>query len=235
MTRKLRLLVADDDPEARRYLEELLREAGQDEVDSVDSAEAALERLRQGPVDALFLDIRMPGLSGLDLLRSLSALPRKPRVVLVSGFEDHALEAFEAAAFDYLLKPVDRTRLRKTLERLLQEEPPSSSRVAVPTGDHAVLLDPSDILYVQAQGDTCRVVTRSGTVEASCNVGQLQRRLPPGQFVRVHRSYVVNLDCVREVHPYFSGTLLLKLDDGQGTEIPVSRSAARTLRLLLHL
>lgn len=235
MTRRLRLLVADDDAEARRYLEELLRAEGQEDVESVDSAEAALERLRQGPVDALFLDIRMPGLSGLDLLRSLAALPRKPRVVLVSGFEDHALEAFEAAAFDYLLKPVDRARLRKTLDRLLQEEPAQASRVAVPTADHVVLLDPSDILYVQAQGDTCRVVTRNGTVEASCNVGQLQRRLPPAQFVRVHRSYVVNLESVREVHPYFSGTLLLKLDDDRGTEIPVSRSAARTLRLLLHL
>jgi len=235
VTGRLRLLVVDDDPEARRYLQELLREEGQEAVEVADSAEAALERLRQGPIDAMFLDIRMPGLSGLDLLHSLSRLPRRPRVVLVSGFEDHALEAFEAAAFDYLLKPVDRSRLRRTLERLLQEEPAQPSRVAVPTADHAVLLDPSDILYVQAQGDSCRVVTRHGTVEATCNVGQLQRRLPPAQFLRVHRSYLVNLDCVREVHPYFSGTLLLKLDDDRGTEIPVSRSAARALRLLLHL
>lgn len=235
MTRKLRILVADDDPQARRYLEELLREEGQEDVDSVDSAEAALERLRQGPVDALFLDVRMPGISGLDLLRSLSGLPRKPRVVLVSGFEDYALDAFEAAAFDYLLKPVDRARLRKTLERLLQEEPVPTTKVAVPTENHVVLVDPSEILYVQAQGESCRVVTRGGTLEARCNVGQLVRRLPPAQFLRVHRSFVVNLDCVREVHPYFSGTLLLKLDDDRGTEIPVSRTAARTLRLLLHL
>lgn len=235
MTRKLRILVADDDPHARRYLEELLREEGQEDVESVDSAEAALERLRQGPVDALFLDVRMPGLSGLDLLRSLATLPRRPRVVLVSGFEDYALEAFEAAAFDYLLKPVDRARLRKTLERLLQEEPTPTSKVAVPTEDHVVLVDPSEILYVQAQGENCRVVTRTGTLDARCNVGQLVRRLPPAQFLRVHRSFVVNLDCVREVHPYFSGTLLLKLDDDRGTEIPVSRTAARTLRLLLHL
>lgn len=235
MTRKLRILVADDDPQARRYLEELLREEGQEDVDSVDSAQAALERLRQGPVDALFLDVRMPGLSGLDLLRSLSGLPRKPRVVLVSGFEDYALEAFEAAAFDYLLKPVDRARLRKTLERLFQEEPLPTSRVAIPTEDRVVLVDPSEILYVQAQGESCRVVTRGGALEARCNVGQLVRRLPPTQFLRVHRSFVVNLDCVREVYPYFSGTLLLKLDDDRGTEIPVSRTAARTLRLLLHL
>jgi DNA-binding LytR/AlgR family response regulator len=235
VTRKLRVLVVDDDPEARRYLEELLREEGQEDVEAVDSAEAALERLRQGPVDALFLDIRMPGLSGLDLLRGLSGLPRKPRVVLVSGFEDHALEAFEAAAFDYLLKPVDRSRLRKTLERLFQEEPVHPTRVAVPTEDRVVLVDPADILYVQAQGENCRVVTRSGTLEARCPVGQLLRRLPPAQFLRVHRSFVVNLDCVREVHPYFSGTLLLKLDDDRGTEIPVSRTAARALRLLLHL
>ncbi len=235
MSRPLRVLVVDDDPEARRYLVELLREEGQEEVEVADSAEATLDRLRQGPVDAVFLDVRMPGLSGLDLLRSLSGLPRRPRVVLVSGFEDHALEAFEAAAFDYLLKPVDRGRLRKTLDRLLQEEPGSTSRVAIPTADHAVLVDPEDILYVQAQGESCRVVTRKGTVDARCTVGQLLRRLPPAQFVRVHRSFVVNLDCVREVHPYFSGTLLLKLDDERGTEIPVSRSAARTLRLLLHL
>lgn len=235
MSRRLRLLVADDDPEARGYLQALLRAAGCEDVEAVASAEAALDRLRQGPVDALFLDIRMPGLSGLDLLRSLTGLPRRPRVVLVSGFEDYALEAFEAAAFDYLLKPVDPERLRRTLDRLLEEEPEAPSRVAVPTADHAVLVDPQDILYVQAQGETCKVVTRQGTLEARCNVAQLLRRLPSTQFLRVHRSYVVNLDAVREVHPYFSGTLLLRLDDGRGTEIPVSRSAARMLKLLLHL
>ncbi len=235
MSRQLRVLVADDDPEARGYLQALLREVGCEDVDAVDSAEAALERLRQGPVDALFLDIRMPGLSGLDLLRSLSSLPRRPRVVLVSGFEDYALEAFEAAAFDYLLKPVDRDRLRRTLDRLMEIEPEAPSRVAVPTADRVVLVDPSEILYVQAQGETCKVVTRQGTLEARCNLAQLLRRLPTTQFLRVHRSYVVNLDAVREVHPYFSGTLLLRLDDDRGTEVPVSRSAARMLRLLLHL
>jgi DNA-binding LytR/AlgR family response regulator len=230
------VLVADDDMSARDHLAALLLEAGQDDVATVGSAEAALDRLRKGPLDVLFLDIRMPGLSGLDALRIVNALPRRPRVVLVSGFDDHALEAFEAAAFDYLLKPVDADRLRRTLDRLLSEEPPPPpSRVALPTADRTILLDPQDVLYLQAHGENARVLTRTGAVEARCTLRELLQRLPSAQFLRVHRSYAVNLDHIREVHPYFSGTLLLRLDDPQGTEIPVSRSAARLVKMLLHL
>jgi DNA-binding LytR/AlgR family response regulator len=228
--------VADDDPEAAEHLAGTLRRTGPHQVEIVGSAEAALDRLRQGPLDALFLDVRMPGLSGIDVLRTVNALPRRPRVVLVSGYDDHALEAFEAAAFDYLLKPVDEERLRRTLDRLLSEDPPQPpGRVALPTDDRAVLVDPEDILYLQARGDRVRAVTRAGELDVRATLAQVLRRLPPTHFLRIHRSYAVNLDHVREVHPYFSGTLLLRLDDPQGTEIPVSRQAARAVKLLLHL
>jgi len=234
--RPLRILVVDDDPDARAHLVALLREAGQDQVEVALSAYEMLDRLRGGPFDAVFLDIRMPGLTGLDALRALNALPQRPRVVLVSAFDEHALEAFEAAAFDYLLKPVEPGRLRRTLERL-QEEPPASppSRLAVPTADRVVLVDPDDILYVQAHGDFARVVTREGTYEARASLRELGQRLPPHRFLRVHRSFLVNLDHVCELHPFFSGTMVLRLDDPKRTEIPVSRSAARLLKTILHL
>ncbi|MDR5682645.1 MAG: LytTR family DNA-binding domain-containing protein [Armatimonadota bacterium] len=236
MTRTLRLLVADDDPQAAEHLAGLLRRVGPHQVDVVASAQAALDRLRAGPLDALFLDVRMPGLSGIDVLRSVNALPRRPRVVLVSGYDDHVLEAFEAAAFDYLLKPVDEVRLGRTLDRLLSEEPSQhGGRVALPAGDRTVVLPPEDIYYLQARGDGVRAVTRVGAFDVKATLAQVLRRLPASQFLRVHRSYAVNLDHIREVHPYFSGTLLLRLDDPPGTEIPVSRQAARAVKLLLHL
>ncbi|MDR7568296.1 MAG: LytTR family DNA-binding domain-containing protein, partial [Armatimonadota bacterium] len=214
----------------------LLRVLGQDQVETAEDAYALLDRIRNSPPEVVFLDIRMPGLSGLDALRALNALPQRPRVVLVSAFDEHALEAFEAAAFDYLLKPVDPDRLRKTLERLAAEPPPGiPSRLALPTADRVVLLDPDQILYVQAQGDLVRVVTREGTYEARTTLREVARRLPPARFLRVHRSYLVNLDHVVELHPFFSGTMLLRLDDPHRTEIPVSRSAARFLKALLQL
>mgnify|MGYP000116422428 CR=1 FL=1 len=234
--RPFRILIVDDDPTARTHLERLLKELGQDQVETAENAYALLDRIRDSPPEVVFLDIRMPGLSGLDALRALNALPQRPRVVLVSAFDEHALEAFEAAAFDYLLKPVDPDRLRKTLERLAAEPLPGPpSRLALPTADRVVLLDPDQILYVQAQGDLIRVVTREGTYEARTTLREVARRLPPARFLRVHRSYLVNLDHVVELHPFFSGTMLLRLDDPQRTEIPVSRSAARFLKALLQL
>ncbi|MCS7172171.1 MAG: LytTR family DNA-binding domain-containing protein [Armatimonadetes bacterium] len=234
--RPFRILIVDDDPTARAHLERLLQALGQDQVETAENAYALLDRIRDSPPEVVFLDIRMPGLSGLDALRALNALPQRPRVVLVSAFDEHALEAFEAAAFDYLLKPVDPDRLRRTLERLAAEPAQGlPSRLALPTADRVVLLDPDQILYVQAQGDLIRVVTRDGTYEARTTLREVARRLPPTRFLRVHRSYLVNLDHVVELHPFFSGTMLLRLDDPHRTEIPVSRSAARFLKALLQL
>ncbi len=233
--RRFRILVVDDDPDARVHLVQLLRELGQDQVEEATSAYELLDRIRQSPPEVVFLDIRMPGLSGLDALRALNVLPQRPRVVLVSAFDEHALEAFEVAAFDYLLKPVDPDRLRRTLERLSSEPPTHLSRLAIPTADRVVLLDPEEILYVQAHGDLVRVVTREGTYEARIPLREVAQRLPAARFVRVHRSYIVNLDHVAELYPFFSGTMLLRLNDPKRTEIPVSRSAARLLKTLLHL
>ncbi len=234
--RPLRILIVDDDPTARTHLECLLREMGQEQVETAESAYALLDRIRDAPPDVVFLDIRMPGLSGLDALRALNALPQRPRVVLVSAFDEHALEAFEAAAFAYLLKPVDPGRLLRTLERLMAE-PPSGppSRLALPTADRVVLLDPEQILYVQAQGDLVRVVTREGSYEVRTTLREVAQRLPPARFLRVHRSYLVNLDHVVKLYTFFSGTMLLRLDDPNRTEIPVSRSAARFLKAILQL
>lgn len=232
----LRALVVDDEEASRRDLFSLLVREGV-EVEEAASAEEALERLRSDPFDAVFLDIRMPGLTGLEAVRVLQDLPDPPLVVFVTAYPDHALDAFEEEALDYLVKPVAPARLRRTLERLerwRRESIPLLEKIPVPLGDRTLLLDTREIRYVSASGDTTSLATYDASYTTRYTLRELRRRLGP-RFLQVHRSYLVNLDHIVEVVPFFKGTFLLRLNDRGRTRIPVSRREAARLRLLLGL
>jgi len=246
----LRVLIVDDEAPARAELIYMLQRVGN--VETVDEAETvvdALALLQSREYDVVFLDIRMPGVNGLEAMKVINELPRRPPVVFVTAYDEHAVEAFEVAAVDYLLKPVAEVRLRRTLERIanprgalqlaaLEGPSPHQMRLRKLPVEHngrTVLLRVADIRYISAKGDYAIVRTFDAEYQTRLPLAELCERLGPSGFLRVHRSYVVNLEHVLEVHPFFGGTYVLVMNDKGRSEVPVSRSSVRTLRAALGL
>jgi DNA-binding LytR/AlgR family response regulator len=190
-------------------------------------------------VDVLLLDISMPGLSGLETKALLGDDP--PYVVFTTAHPEHALEAFDLGAVDYVMKPVEPERLRKALERARQRlAPPSTSggaalqRLAVPTRDAVRLLDPDSLTHAEFDGVLVTLHLRSGeAVLSDLTLSDLERRLPADRFERVHRRAIVNLACLDQLEPLPTGGYVGRTSTGE--PVPISRKAARRLRRRLGL
>jgi DNA-binding LytR/AlgR family response regulator len=182
----------------------------------------------------VFLDVRMPGLGGLELARVLRRFERPPAVVFVSAFDDAAVHAFEVAAVDYLVKPVSRVRLDEAIERAAQrsapEEPAGDETLAVDAlrGGGTRLLPRSSVLYLQAHGDYVRVASSEGRFLVRARLSDLEERWAGHGFARVHRGFVVNLRRAVEVRPRLNGTAVLVMADG--AEVPIARRQVGELR-----
>jgi len=253
----LRAVVVDDEQLARDELGYLLGEVGG--VDVVGQASngldavAAIERL--GP-DVVFLDVQMPGLTGFEVARRLLDQKVPTHIVFVTAYDQHAIEAFEVNAVDYLLKPVDPVRLEVAVERarrrvdtdrplngqlerivqLVAERQSRRERVAVKVGERFLLVQAEEILYASLADEGVVVVTAqlSGTSNFR-TLDELQARLDPAVFWRVHRSHLVNINKIKEIVPWFSRNYILRMKDAKATEIPVSRAQTRKLREYLKL
>jgi DNA-binding LytR/AlgR family response regulator len=232
----LKLLAVDDELPALEDLVRMLEASPAVEtVESAASAEEALVALGDGEdIDAVFLDVRMPGLDGLELARVLRRFERPPAVVFVSAFDDAAVSAFELAALDYLVKPVSRRRLDEAIERVTRQfgrpEPADEETVAVDAlrGGGTRLLARSSILFLQAHGDYVRVASDDGRYLLRARLTDLEERWAAAGFVRVHRGFVVNLRRAVEVRPRLNGTAVLVMADG--TEVPIARRQVGELR-----
>lgn len=231
----LTVLAVDDEVPALADLQRLLREhtAVGDIATATDAAEA-LRLLHAARYDVVFLDVRMPGLSGLDLARALALFADPPAVVFVTAHEEHALEAFEVRAVDYLRKPVRAERLEEALARLgaaatpAADEPPSGHDViAVESGGRTRLVRRDDVRFVESAGDYVRLHTRAGEHLVRMPLGELEAAWEPHDFVRVHRGFLVRLGEVSELRTDATGAQSVRLGD---VDLPVSRRHARTLR-----
>jgi DNA-binding LytR/AlgR family response regulator len=249
----LRVLVVDDERPAR---DELTFQLGQlDEVGEVLGAAEATECLRlleSAEVDAVFLDVRMPGLDGLELARIVRLLARPPLLVFVTAFDSYAVEAFGLAAVDYLLKPVRPERLRATVKRLLETRAGASAAGAGGGGAHddveaigdrlpvlahgrIVLVNIDDIRVALVAGERVVVHTHEDRFQARHTLAELEHRLHGHGFLRVHRAYLVNLRHVLTIESFFNGTYLLKLRNVPNLTVPVSRRHAADLRAAVNL
>lgn len=231
----LRVLAADDELLARKRLERLIGAMpGVEFLGACESAEELLKRLEDEDCDVVVLDIRMPGLTGLE---AGALLPEGgPLIIFVTAHEGHALEAFEIGAVDYVVKPVEAARLGRALERarrqLAPAPPGGAERLAVETAKGVLLLDPSQITHVEVEGALTAVVSlEQGRVLTEASLGKLGSKL--GGFERVHRQALVNLARVRRLEPLTSGGYVAHLDGGGA--VPVSRAVARRLRRRLGL
>lgn len=247
---KWRALIVDDEYPARRALRSLLNEVGEVEVvGEATHGQEALTLLRAFPYDLVFLDIRMPGEDGLEVAQALAVNPARPEVVFTTAYSEFAVDAFDVDAVDYLLKPVDESRLRQALEKVRRRRGAAGGRAEVPAppektaseripAEHwqaTALVDVREVVYAFSKKEKVYIRTRKETLPVRFTLVELEERLRDHGFIRVHRQYLVNLEKVKAVGPYRGGTLTLIMADAEGTEIPVSRIKARAVRKALGL
>jgi two-component system, LytTR family, response regulator len=237
-----RAIVVDDEPPARRALEQLLSaEADFVVVADCSHGAEAIERVREEQPDVLFLDVQMPEVDGFEVLRQLGP-DTVPVVIFVTAYDRYALRAFEEHALDYLLKPfsderfatvLDRVRARlrertfasmaERLSGLLAGQTPSERRhLVVRDGGRTVIIPHDDIVWVEAEDYYVRIHTRDRRVLVRESLRALSDTLDASAFVRVHRSAIANVKCIREIEPLASGDQRLQLSDG--TTLRVSRT-----------
>jgi DNA-binding LytR/AlgR family response regulator len=229
----LRVLVVDDE---RPALDELAWLLGRDDrvgpITCCDSATAALRVLRDEPVDAVLVDIAMPGLTGLELAEVLARFSTPPPIVFVTAHEQHAVEAFDLRAVDYVLKPVREERLREAVRRITEVGPPQPADDTIPVelGGVTRFVNRSDIRYVEAQGDYARLHTAAGSHLVRVPIGALEERWAGAGFVRIHRSLLVALAHVDEIRVEAGRAAVVVA----GQELQVSRRYTPSLRDLLR-
>jgi len=227
----IRALIVDDEAPARGELRYLL--AAHPELEIVGEAATAAEALTLAQnvrYDVIFLDVEMPGMTGLEVARLVLDRRERPAVVFVTAHERYAADAFAVEAFDYVVKPVEPERLARVVSRLAQarraEQPPVGAKA---------LLDYDDVHWIEADGDYSRVHTYDRSYLATSSLRELEELLPSGRFARIHRSHVVNLAKVAAVRRAGPDRLRLALDDEQRTELDVARRQTRALRERLRL
>lgn len=236
----LKAIIVDDEAPARSELRFLLEETEQVEVAAeAANVREAIERLKDVGADIMFLDINMPGANGLQLAEALTRLKYPPYIVFVTAYSEHAVKAFEVNAIDYLVKPVETERLNQAIAKVVQAisaqgRPTSNERIPVEKGGKKLLIPADKIHFIMAKDDYSYLHTDTDRFLSTVSLAQLEAKLEPLGFFRVHRRYLVNLSCVSEVDPVQGGTLLLTLQ-GEEEQIPVSRRRVASLKKALGL
>jgi len=249
----LKTLIVDDEPVARKVLREELESLRDvDVVGEADNGAAALDQIRAQHPDLVLLDLQMPAMGGFEVIRNIRSGPRMPVIVVVTAFDKYALEAFEAGAVDYLLKPVSQERLAQAVERAsritgreaveqlarLQEiaEPRLSGqrlrKIVGKAGSDYFLLNADEIYAFQAEGDIVWITAARRKYQATQTLKALEERLRHTSFERIHRNALVNVDHVRKVSALSSQRWLITLSNGQ--EFIASKRQARGIRELLN-
>lgn len=255
-TSAISAILVDDEQLARDELAFLLEDFA--DVEIVATGKNGLEAVRlieDLEPDLVFLDVQMPGLDGLGVIAKLREknVPL-PHFILATAFDQYAVDAFRLEAMDYLLKPIEKDRLEMTVERArraIQEKAknqqagaaavvvrpgPQRAKLLVRAANRNLIIDAQEMVYATIDDGLITLVTT--TLEGQSNyrtIEELQSSLDPETFWRVHRSYLVNINRIREVIPWFKSSYQLKMDDKKQTEIPVSRAQTKRLRALLKL
>jgi two-component system, LytTR family, response regulator len=268
MSRDMRAVLVDDEQLARDEMVYLLGQVGGVElIGQADNGVEALDTIRRLQPELVFLDVQMPGLTGFEVARRLLDEGPDAQIVFVTAFDQHAIEAFEVNAVDYLLKPVDPARLEMALDRarrrvssdrqresagadiasispdqlekilqLVADRQSRRDRLAMKVGERFLLVQADEIIYASMADETITIVTgmHNGTSNYR-TLDELQARLDPTVFWRVHRSHLVNINKIKEIVPWFSRNYILRMKDEKATEIPVSRMQTKRLRDYLKL
>jgi two-component system LytT family response regulator/two-component system response regulator LytT len=254
----LSAVIVDDEQLARDELAYLLNSAG--DVDVVAQGQNGVEAvslIKQHTPDLVFLDVQMPGLDGFGVIKKLmDKKVRLPQIVFATAFDQYAVKAFEVNAIDYLLKPFEEDRVLQsvnkakakvgngsgtterleTLVRSMLEPKAQTSKVLIKAAGRLFLVDQKDICFASIEDGVITVVTAHIEGQSNCRtLEELLESLEPNLFWRAHRSYLVNINRIREVVPWFKSSYQLRMDDKKQSEIPVSRAQTKRLRELFRL
>lgn len=242
----LRAMIVDDESPARSELRFLLEQTGKiGSIIEASSVRAAIEMLMEARVDVVFLDISMPGASGLQLAEALYKLKNPPAIVFVTAYSDHAVEAFDVDAVDYLMKPVEEARLDRAIEKVIARAKPAATaeptarpsnveRIPVEKGGRKVLIPVDQIRFIMAKDDYSCIFTEDDRYLSTTSLAQFESKLGEFGFFRVHRRYIVNLANVEDVETIPSGAIQLGVS-GVDERIPVSRRRVVPLKKALNL
>jgi two-component system LytT family response regulator/two-component system response regulator LytT len=254
----LTAVVVDDEQLARDELRFLLEQLGGIEiVAQAGNGVEALRVIEEYQPDLVMLDVQMPGLTGFEVARRVVQAGLESQLVFVTAYDQYAIDAFEVNAVDYLLKPVEPERLATAVERvrkrvaaekprkemdlepllqMLADRQGRREQLAIKVEERFLLVHMDEVVHASLEDDQIRVVTNSLSGTSNYRtLDELQTRLDPAVFWRVHRSHLVNINKIKEIVPWFSRNYILKMKDAKGTEIPVSRSQTRRLREYLKL
>ncbi|MCX6619751.1 MAG: LytTR family DNA-binding domain-containing protein [Acidobacteria bacterium] len=237
------MLIADDEPIARLVLRELLEDFPQVKIiGEASTGTEAAEQLRQLEPELICLDLQMPGMDGFAVARSLKG-GKLPLIIFVTAYDRHAHEAFDTGAVDYLLKPVRRERLGTALEKARAQfagvtgvhgspVPPPPRKIVGRLGPDMHVLDPSDVIALQAGDETVEIITAGQRYLADYPLRELEQRLRGGHFRRIHRKTIINTDHIRQISPLSSKRWLLHMSNGM--QVIVSKRMAGAIREDTH-
>jgi two-component system, LytTR family, response regulator LytT len=259
-TAVIRTIVVDDEPLAREELGFLLKAHGDVRVIAEGrNGVEAFHLIKEHQPDLVFLDVAMPGQDGLELMRKLLDKKSKvkiPHMIFATAYDQYAVQAFELNAIDYLLKPIDKNRLAQSVERvrrlmetpahstetleelvrMLRVGPQQQAKLLLRSNGRLFLLDPPQLIFATIEDGLITLVARDMEGESNYRtIEDLQTNLDANMFWRVHRSYLININHIKEVVPWFKSSYQLRMDDRKNTEIPVSRAQTKRLRELLKL
>lgn len=249
----MRCVIVDDELSARSRLRRLLSRL--DDVEVVGEAEGGISGLDQITTtrpDLILLDIEMPRLSGFQMLKALPEATM-PLVIFVTGYDEHALAAFDAQAVSFLLKPIDPAKLAAALKRsktmlehaptvvheaqrvtdVVRQAPTSANYIVGRKSNGFILLRPAEVAYFSADGDLVTAHTVSESFQVQLTLNDLEKALAKQRFFRAHRSCLVNLAQVREIQPYFRSSYMLVVNDALHSQLQVSERQSRLLRGLI--
>ena len=233
-------IVVDDEYPAREELKYFINEASKITIDGeFDDSIEALKYIQENEPDIIFLDISMPKLDGMALAHIINDLNKKIIVVFITAYKEHALEAFEIEAFDYILKPYSEERIITTLKRLenLKNQSIENSiknKIALKKNDKLKVINISEIFYCKADEKRTQIFTQDNKYIENCSISDFYKKLPKNIFFRTHRSYIVNIDKITEIIPWFNNTYMIKLKD-MDEEIPVSRNNLNSFKNLMNI
>ncbi|MCI1975506.1 MAG: LytTR family DNA-binding domain-containing protein [Limosilactobacillus sp.] len=229
----MKVLIVDDEPLARDELSYLLEQNDLiDDISKADGVNSAREEVEKNRPDLIFLDIQLDDGSGMAFAKSLKKRENSPYIVFATAYDQYALDAFEADAIDYVLKPFEQERVNDAVKRVAKllvgqnnsgiTEQQKNPRISLTNDERTIVVQKRNILYVQAQAGKALVHTEDQEILSKQTLNSIINSLDPHRFIRVHRSFVVNLNKVHELQPSFNHTYELTLVDG--SKIPVSRS-----------
>ena len=237
-----RILIADDERPARSelrfILEKILSDLGRTGVEILEASNGAtvLELLEKGPFDVCFFDIEMGDIKGTELAMKMREKNLRTPVIFVTAYADYALSAFDVDAVDYVMKPFDEGRIKKSIEKLMERELAFSSKMpgpfALPAGDHMEVVSAGNISYIEAIHKGAKVHCHHNVYFSSDPLVEWEKKLSPAgsQFLRIHKSFIVNLDACEALVPDYNNGYACKLKDCDDTAIPISRNMIHDVR-----